>query len=253
LLQSATVVPGTQLQHAVFAFDPAPTALLPAPRASYLARGGEGAQATAAVADAAPAASSLPARQVPSAKRVSQPSRFALLTNVDRLPAVWIRNSYFGQNRARGALLKSSHVVVEDTVFDHTSAHCIQAFPDGCYWFESSGFTNWTVRNVSFLGCNAGGGAMGGLADVFVAACAPAWGPDGRPKSQGGSPVTVGQPFADLSIVNSRCVHASAGGPAPAVHHPRRPPPPQAPTLAYLCGRGGRGRTALRPRGWRAV
>lgn len=80
-------------------------------------------------------------------------SKFALLANINRQPSVHIADSYFGQNRARGALLKSSNVLVERSTFDHPADHCIQAFPDGCYWFESNGFKNWTLRNNTIKGC----------------------------------------------------------------------------------------------------
>ena len=130
-------------------------------------------------------------------------SRFALLENAERRPAVHISNSYFGQNRARGALLKTSNVLVSNCTFDHNSGPCVQAFPDGCYWFESGGFSNWTLTNSTFWGCN--GGAAAGLGDVFVAACAPKWRSDGLPLPSG-EPVTAGQPFADISVTDSRFV-----------------------------------------------
>jgi hypothetical protein len=65
-------------------------------------------------------------------------------------------------------------------------------------WFESGGFHNWTVSNNTMTGC---GGAYGGMGDVFVAACAPDWS-DGAPLSSG-NPVTTGQPFAGISIVDN--------------------------------------------------
>ena len=123
-------------------------------------------------------------------------TKFALLANMKRQPAVHIVGTYFGQNRARGALLKTSNVLVEDSVFDHPSDHCIQAFPDGCFWFESNGFSNWTVRNNTITGCR-------NSADIFVAACQPRWLPSGLP-SASGDPVTVGQPFAGMTIAQNR-------------------------------------------------
>ena len=123
-------------------------------------------------------------------------TKFALLAETTRQPTVHIRNTYFGNNRARGALLKTSNVLVENSVFDHNSGPCIQAFPDGCYWFESNGFANWTLRNITFRGCDYGAAAA--AADVLVAACAPGLA-GGLPLQQGG-PVTVGQPFARITI-----------------------------------------------------
>jgi hypothetical protein len=44
---------------------------------------------------------------------------------------------------------------VEDSIYDQPHDHCVQAYPDGCYWFESGGFRNYTLRNTTFIGCNA--------------------------------------------------------------------------------------------------
>ena len=88
---------------------------------------------------------------------------------------------------------------MENCTYDHNSGPCLQAYPDGCYWFESNGLTNWTITASRFLGCNAG--AAQGIADLFVAACAPTW-HDGLPDAAG-NPITVGQPFADVHVTHS--------------------------------------------------
>ena len=43
-------------------------------------------------------------------------SKFALLTDISLEPSVLIERSYFGNNRARGTLIKTSNVVVRDSV-----------------------------------------------------------------------------------------------------------------------------------------
>ena len=110
-----------------------------------------------------------------------------------------------------------------------STRHCLprssQAFPDGCFWFESSGFTNWTLSNNTFRGCDYGAGH--GAADVVVAACAPAWDGNGEPTKQG-SPVAAGQPFANVTIDSclfdqDTCVHPRAH-PHPCILHPRAHP-----------------------------
>ena len=136
-------------------------------------------------------------------------SEYAMLTDISLEPHVLIENSYFGNNRARGTLIKTSNVLVRNNVYNGTSAHCILAFPDGCYWFESNGFTNWSIVNNTLDGC----GMTSTQADIFVAACAPNWGPDGLPLSQG-NPITVGQPFADGSIVGNNFIQRTGVHPA---------------------------------------
>eukprot|EP00750_Incisomonas_marina_P009155 INCI15827.3.p1 GENE.INCI15827.3~~INCI15827.3.p1 ORF type:complete len:558 (-),score=96.10 INCI15827.3:811-2484(-) len=119
---------------------------------------------------------------------------FALVMNEARVPdSVHVFNSYFGNNRARGSLFKVSNVLVENSVYDHPMGHCVQAFPDGCYWFESGGFGNWTLRNNTFSGCNAV--VVPGDADVFVAACAPDW------DAKTGLPLPQGNPVVSAVTV----------------------------------------------------
>jgi hypothetical protein len=77
------------------------------------------------------------------------------------------------------------------------SMHCLLAFPDGCYWFESNGFANWTIDNNTFNGCGNGN------SDIFVAACAPIYDKTSGLPTKNGNPITVGQPFADGKIVNN--------------------------------------------------
>lgn len=56
---------------------------------------------------------------------------FALLTAAALEPQVLVENSYFGNNRARGNLLKTSHVMVRNNTYHYSQGPCIQAHPDG--------------------------------------------------------------------------------------------------------------------------
>jgi hypothetical protein len=67
-------------------------------------------------------------------------SQYAMLTDISLEPRVLIENSYFGNNRARGTLIKTSDVVVKNNTYNATSMHCILAFPDGTF-----------TRNSTFL------------------------------------------------------------------------------------------------------
>lgn len=55
-------------------------------------------------------------------------SRFALLANVQRQPAVHVAYNYFGNNRARGSLIKTSNVLVEGNFYDHPAGIFSSAF-----------------------------------------------------------------------------------------------------------------------------
>ena len=47
-------------------------------------------------------------------------TRFALLTDVSLEPSVLIESSWFGNNRARGTLIKSSNVIVRNSSYHYT-------------------------------------------------------------------------------------------------------------------------------------
>ena len=98
-----------------------------------------------------------------------------------RVPQV--SDCVFKDNRARGALLKSSNVLATRNTFDHTTGPAIKTetdggwgnlsgcwralcrpsrpvedpvclCPTGCYWFEGHPVRNWTVVGNTFIGCN---------------------------------------------------------------------------------------------------
>jgi hypothetical protein len=58
-------------------------------------------------------------------------STYSLLTDITRAPAVLIRDSFFGNNRARGVLVKTSNAIITGSTFGPTTGPCVQAFPDG--------------------------------------------------------------------------------------------------------------------------
>ena len=124
---------------------------------------------------------------------------FALLTAASLEPQVLVENSFFGNNRARGNLIKTSNVLVRNSTYHYSQGPCIQAHPDGAFWFESNAFTNWTISNSSFTGCNYAEGA--GFGDITVQATAPRW-QGGQPSTANGVPITdnSSQPFANIAI-----------------------------------------------------
>ena len=103
-----------------------------------------------------------------------------------------------------GTLIKTSDVLVRNNTYANTSMHCILAFPDGCYWFESNGFRNWTIQGNVLDNCGGGSGGAGTPpSDIFVAACTPHW-VDGQPAANGqGDPITTGQPFQDGAVTGN--------------------------------------------------
>ena len=131
----------------------------------------------------------------------------ATVTLVDPLPAdvglfdlvnnaaayadyVEVTDSVFKDNRARGALLKSSNVYAARNVFDHTTGPAIKTESDGCYWFEGHPVKNWTVANNTFIGCNYATAATPG--DIYVDNAVPVF--------VGGKPTTTCAVFSAATI-----------------------------------------------------
>jgi hypothetical protein len=79
-----------------------------------------------------------------------------------------VSDCIFKDNRARGALLKSSNVLATRNVFDHTTGPAIKTETDGCYWFEGHPVKNWTIFNNSFIGCNYATAATVGRSCVSI-------------------------------------------------------------------------------------
>ena len=94
-------------------------------------------------------------------------SRYDLINNAaSYADYVEVTDTLFKDNRARGALLKSSNVYAARNVFDHTTGSAIETEVDGCYWYEGHPVRNWTVTNNTMIGCNYATASSPG--DVYV-------------------------------------------------------------------------------------
>lgn len=72
------------------------------------------------------------------------------LENLTWVPDVWIRNSFFGTNRARGILISTpGKVVIEDNIFE-SSGSAILIAGDANGWFESGAVKEVLIRHNTF-------------------------------------------------------------------------------------------------------
>ena len=72
------------------------------------------------------------------------------LENLTWVPDVWIKNSFFGSNRARGILITTpGKVVIENNIFE-SSGSAILIAGDANGWFESGAVKDITIRNNVF-------------------------------------------------------------------------------------------------------
>jgi len=77
-----------------------------------------------------------------------------VLENMDAHPSVQIRNSRFGNQRARGVLFTTPRpVLIEKNVF-YTSGSAILINGDANGWFESGAVRDAVIRKNTFINCN---------------------------------------------------------------------------------------------------
>ena len=126
-----------------------------------------------------------------------------LVLDVDNQPAsITLSNCTFRNNRARGALLKASNVMVENCRFEGTSGPAIQVIPDaGVHWFEGDTIWrgNWNMRNSVVTDCNYGAARQ--AADVMVSSQVPVW-KDGKPSSTQGKAPAFGIQHRNVTVTN---------------------------------------------------
>jgi hypothetical protein len=125
--------------------------------------------------------------------------RFDLMLNENGFAdSVTIIGSEFCNNRARGALLKTSNVAVINTSFNSTSGGAIQAFPS-CAWFCEGHLIrgNWTVQNSIFVDNNYSDAGPA----ISIGAEVPIW-LDGLPTIHGEQLLT-GTQHDDITIRNN--------------------------------------------------
>ncbi len=77
------------------------------------------------------------------------------IENISHTPNLTVKNSYFGKNRARGLLITTrGKVIAENNVFEKTGA-AIRISGDANFWYESGCVKDVTVKNNTFIDCNA--------------------------------------------------------------------------------------------------
>jgi len=90
-----------------------------------------------------------------------------VLSNLSATPAVRIRRCHVHSNRARGMLLQSRDVVLEDCVFEDISGAGLHICTDAVDWWESLGSRDVTVKNCVFRRCNFGVARRAAALDIF--------------------------------------------------------------------------------------
>ena len=90
-----------------------------------------------------------------------------VLSNLSATPSVRIRRCHVHGNRARGMLLQTRDVVLEDCVFEDVSGAGAQICTDAADWWESLGSRDVTVQRCTFRRCNFGVARRAAALDIF--------------------------------------------------------------------------------------
>ncbi len=90
-----------------------------------------------------------------------------LVGNASACASVRISGCRMRDNRARGFLIQTRDVVIEDCEFEGISASAIQITSDTDRWWEGVGARNVTVRDCRFKECNFGAARRKGVIDIY--------------------------------------------------------------------------------------
>ena len=94
------------------------------------------------------------------------------LIDITRLPRLEFLNSYTGSHLARGVLIKTRDVLVENCTFREGTGTAIHIGAEGD-WSEGPGSDNVTIRNNRIIRCGRGDGANNNACGIAVNVKAP--------------------------------------------------------------------------------
>ena len=96
------------------------------------------------------------------------------IENISHAANLTVKNSKFGKNRARGLLITTrGKVLVENNVFERAGA-AIRISGDANFWYESGCVRDVTIRNNTFIDCNANSRWGSAVIDVAPQVLKPA-------------------------------------------------------------------------------
>lgn len=90
-----------------------------------------------------------------------------VLSNLSTSPAIRVRRCRMYSNRARGMLLQSRDVVIEDCIFEDISGAGMHLCTDAEDWWESLGSRDVTVKGCTFRRCNFGVARREAALDIY--------------------------------------------------------------------------------------
>jgi len=91
-----------------------------------------------------------------------------IVGNASTCPVVRIRRCTVYRNRARGFLIKTRDVIIENCTFQSTSSAALNINSDINVWWESIGTRDVVVRNNQFIDCKFESSYHDALIDIFA-------------------------------------------------------------------------------------
>jgi hypothetical protein len=88
--------------------------------------------------------------------------------NASAAPKARIIRCTVRNNRARGMLIQTRDVILEDCVFENCSGAAIHVASDVNYWHEGLGVRGLVIRNNKFIGCNYAAARRAAVVDIFA-------------------------------------------------------------------------------------
>ncbi len=90
-----------------------------------------------------------------------------LVANAATAPSARISRCTVRANRARGMLIQSRQVLVEDCLFEDVSGAALHIASDADYWWEGLAVRDVTIRGNHFRRCNYGAARRKAVIDIF--------------------------------------------------------------------------------------
>ncbi len=89
------------------------------------------------------------------------------LMNITKLPRLEFVNSLVNSHLARGILVKTRNVLIDNNVFRNCTGTAIHVGAEAA-WHEGTYAKNVTISNNTMIGCGKGGGSQGGASGIAV-------------------------------------------------------------------------------------
>ncbi|MBN2652522.1 MAG: right-handed parallel beta-helix repeat-containing protein, partial [Spirochaetales bacterium] len=105
-------------------------------------------------------------------KNLPRDIRNFFLINITKMPSVKIMNTTVKSSLARGFLIKTSNVLIENCLVENITGTAVQISAEGD-WLEGTTGSNITVRNCRFINCGRGSGTQMNACGISVNTKAP--------------------------------------------------------------------------------